>query len=72
MGDVIAGLGIVALFVEVLGLGIRAFAVMNVCLAAIWLVLAHFTGKLHDELVKKSDADAKAKTTEGAAGSAAL
>ena len=58
MGDVIAGLGIVALFVEVLGLGIRAFAIMNVCLAAIWLVLAHFTGKVHDELVAKQKSNA--------------
>ncbi|MBA3465075.1 MAG: MFS transporter [Deltaproteobacteria bacterium] len=72
LGDVIAGLGIVALFVEVLGLGIRAFAVMNVGLAAIWLVLAHYTGKLHDELVAKQEAnaDANGKTTEGEAGTA--
>ncbi|HEY6175176.1 MAG TPA: MFS transporter, partial [Kofleriaceae bacterium] len=40
MGDVIAGLGIVFLFVEVLGLGVRAFAILNVVLAACWLLLA--------------------------------
>ena len=41
MGDVIAGIGIVFLLVEVLGLGVRAFAVLNVVLAAVWLVLAY-------------------------------
>ena len=51
MGDVIAGLGIVFLFVEVLGLGVRAFAILNVVLAACWLLLAARTGRLHDRLV---------------------
>ena len=51
MGDVIAGLGLVFLFVDVLGLGIRAFAVMNICLGAVWLLLAYRAGKLHDRLV---------------------
>jgi AAA family ATP:ADP antiporter len=50
MGDVIAGLGIVFLFVEVLGLGVRAFAILNIVLAACWLVLAARTGRLHDRL----------------------
>ncbi len=45
MGDVIAGLGIVFLFVEVLGLGVRAFAVLNVVLAVCWLALAARTGR---------------------------
>jgi len=39
MGDVIAGLGIVFVLVEVLGLGIQAFAALNVGLAALWLLL---------------------------------
>src|SRR5262245_38836781 len=51
MGDVIAGLGIVFLFVEVLGLGVRAFAILNIVLAACWLLLAARTGRLHDRLV---------------------
>lgn len=55
LGDVIAGLGIVALFVEVLGLGVHAFAILNVCLAAFWLLLARRAGRLHDELVAKQD-----------------
>jgi AAA family ATP:ADP antiporter len=50
MGDVIAGLGIVFLFVEVLGLGVRAFAVLNVVLALCWLALAARAGRLHDRL----------------------
>jgi ATP:ADP antiporter, AAA family len=53
MGDAIAGLGIVALFVEVLHLGVHAFAAMNVVLAALWIYLAWRAGKLHDELAQK-------------------
>jgi AAA family ATP:ADP antiporter len=53
MGDAIAGLGIVALFVEVLHLGVHAFAAMNVALAALWIYLAWRAGKLHDELAEK-------------------
>ena len=49
-GDVIAGLGIVFLLVRVLGLGIRAFAVLNVCLAVCWIVLAYRTGQMYDEM----------------------
>jgi AAA family ATP:ADP antiporter len=51
MGDVIAGLGIVFVLVEVLGLGVRAFAVLNVVLAVCWLVLAARAGRVHDRLV---------------------
>jgi AAA family ATP:ADP antiporter len=50
MGDVIAGLGIVFLLVRVLGLGIRSFAVLNVCLAVCWLVLAYRAGRMYDQL----------------------
>src|SRR4029079_12532870 len=50
MGDVIAGLGIVFLLVEVLGLGVRAFAVLNVVLAVCWLALAAAAGRMHDRL----------------------
>lgn len=62
MGDVIAGIGIVALFVEVLGLGVRAFAVLNVCLAAIWLLLAFRAGRLHDKLVAEQPNDEPSAT----------
>jgi AAA family ATP:ADP antiporter len=54
MGDVIAGLGIVFLFVEVLGLGVRAFAALNVVLAVCWLTLAAGAGRLHDRLAAAS------------------
>jgi len=50
MGDVVAGLGCVFVLVEVLGLGVRAFAVMNLVLAGCWLVLAARAGRLHDQL----------------------
>jgi ATP:ADP antiporter, AAA family len=51
MGDVIAGLGIVFLLVRVLGLGVHAFAVLNVCLAIGWVALAYRTGKMYDAMV---------------------
>jgi AAA family ATP:ADP antiporter len=57
MGDVIAGIGIVALFVEVLGVGIRAFAILNVCLAVCWLLVARVAGKLHDKLAAEARED---------------
>jgi len=52
-GDVIAGLGIVFLLVEVLHLGVHAFAALNVALAAVWLLLAVRAGRLHDKLVEE-------------------
>jgi AAA family ATP:ADP antiporter len=60
MGDVVAGLGIVFLLVEVLGLGVQAFAALNVALAACWLLLAYRTGRLHDKLVAE-----QARGTDG-------
>ncbi|TMQ20022.1 MAG: MFS transporter [Deltaproteobacteria bacterium] len=39
------------LLVRVLGLGIQAFAALNVCLAVCWLVLAYRTGRMYDEMV---------------------
>jgi AAA family ATP:ADP antiporter len=50
MGDVIAGLGVVFLFVHVLGLGTKAFAILNIALAIVWLALAYRAGRAHDEL----------------------
>jgi AAA family ATP:ADP antiporter len=58
MGDVIAGLGIVFLFVEVLGLGVRAFAVLNVVLAVCWLALAAGAGRMHDRLAAANGGEA--------------
>jgi AAA family ATP:ADP antiporter len=55
MGDVIAGLGIVLLFASVLGLGVRAFAVLNAVLALCWLALAARAGRLHDRLAAAGD-----------------
>jgi len=49
IGDVIAGLGVVFVLVDVLGLGVRAFAALNVVLSVLWLWLASRTGRLHDE-----------------------
>ena len=49
MGDVIAGLGVVFVLVDVLGLGVRAFAALNIVLSVLWLWLARRTGRLHDE-----------------------
>jgi AAA family ATP:ADP antiporter len=48
-GDVIAGLGVVFVLVDVLGLGTRVFAALNLVLGALWLWLAARTGRLHDE-----------------------
>jgi AAA family ATP:ADP antiporter len=64
MGDVIAGLGIVFLLVRVLGLGVRAFAVLNIVLAVCWLLLAVRAGRLHDKLA------AEQVTTGGRPGAA--
>ena len=61
MGDVIAGLGVVFILVRVLGLGTRAFAILNLCLAACWIVLAYRTGKQYDEMVAKGDPETTAE-----------
>ena len=50
MGDVIAGLGVVFVFVQLCGLGVRAFAILNVALAVVWIALAMRAGRLHDEM----------------------
>ena len=46
--DAIAGLMLVPLLVNVLDLGVRAFALVNLGFIALWLVLAAITGRLHD------------------------
>jgi AAA family ATP:ADP antiporter len=55
MGDVVAGIGIVFLFVHVLGLGTRAFAMLNAGLAVVWIALAYRAGKVHDELAAAAE-----------------
>lgn len=72
MGDVIAGLGIVFLFVEVLGLGVRAFAVLNIALAACWLLLAGRAGRLHEQLAAASEAATAAGAPAGSAAAGAV
>jgi AAA family ATP:ADP antiporter len=49
LADAIVGIGVVILFVDVLDLGVGAFAVMNIALAALWIVVAVYTGRLHDQ-----------------------
>jgi hypothetical protein len=39
---------LIFLLVRVLGLGVRAFAVLNLGLSVCWLVIAVRTGRLHD------------------------
>jgi hypothetical protein len=53
MGDAVASLGLVFMIVRVFHLGVHAFAVMNVLLAGLWILLAWRAGKLHDELAEK-------------------
>jgi len=54
MGDVVAGIGVVFLLVEVLGLGARAFAGLNVGLALVWIALAARAGRVHDQLAAEA------------------
>jgi AAA family ATP:ADP antiporter len=49
IGDVLAGLGVVFVLVDVLGLGVRAFAALNIGLSVLWLWLAARTGRMHDQ-----------------------
>lgn len=46
--DAVAGLVFVPLLVGVFGLGVRAFAIVNIVLIAIWFVLVVMTGSFHD------------------------
>jgi ATP:ADP antiporter, AAA family len=56
--DAIAGLLFVPLFVAWLGLGLRAFAIVNVVVIALWFVLVVFTGRLHDQRTEERAARA--------------
>ena len=66
LGDVVAGLGIVFLMVDVLGLGVEAFAIVNLCLSLLWLVLVVRVGKLHDERTEERASRAAAGLRETA------
>ncbi|MDB4954025.1 MAG: hypothetical protein JWO36_1594 [Myxococcales bacterium] len=46
--DMISGLGIVYVLVHVIGVGVRGFAVVNIALTVMWLVIVAMTGRLHD------------------------
>jgi ATP:ADP antiporter, AAA family len=54
MGDVVAG-GVVFLFVDLAGLGVRAFAILNVGLTLVWIGFVYGTGKEHERLVAKHE-----------------
>lgn len=49
IGDLIAGVGLVYLIVDVLKLDVSAFAWINVGLALLWLALIYRIGQLHDQ-----------------------
>jgi AAA family ATP:ADP antiporter len=57
-GDAIAGLLLVPVLVNTLHLGVRSFAVVNLVLAALWLVLVAVTGRLHDQRTEERAARA--------------
>jgi AAA family ATP:ADP antiporter len=46
--DAIAGLLLVPVLINSLGLGVTSFAIVNLVLVVLWLVLAVYTGRLHD------------------------
>jgi AAA family ATP:ADP antiporter len=52
IADVIAGLGVVYVLVH-LGVGARGFAIVNVAITLVWLVLVARTGRLHDQLARR-------------------
>jgi AAA family ATP:ADP antiporter len=53
IADVLAGLGVVYVLVH-LGVGIQGFAIVNLALTLVWLVLVARTGKLHDQLARSA------------------
>jgi ATP:ADP antiporter, AAA family len=56
--DAIAGLLLVPVLVNTLHLGVRTFAIVNIGLVALWLVLVALTGKLHDQRAEERAARA--------------
>ncbi len=49
IGDVIAGIGLVYLFIEVFEFDVQVFAWINAALAVVWIFLVLRIGRLHDE-----------------------
>jgi ATP:ADP antiporter, AAA family len=49
MGDVVAAIGLVYVLVDVLELGVMAFAWVNAGLAVLWIFLVIRVGRLHDQ-----------------------
>jgi ATP:ADP antiporter, AAA family len=64
IGDVVAGIGLVYLVVEVLKLDVSAFAWINTALAVVWLLLVVRIGKLHDQRTEERAARAAAGLRE--------
>ena len=56
--DAVAGLMLVPLLVNVLGLGVKTFAVVNLGFIALWIILAAMTGRLHDQRIDERAARA--------------
>jgi ATP:ADP antiporter, AAA family len=53
MADVVAGLVVVYILVH-LGVGVRGFAIVNLAITLAWLGVVARTGRLHDELAKRT------------------
>jgi AAA family ATP:ADP antiporter len=66
IGDVVAGIVLVYLVVEVLKLDVSAFAWINAALAAVWIFLVFRIGKLHDQRTAERAARAAAGLRETA------
>jgi ATP:ADP antiporter, AAA family len=66
IGDVVAGIGLVYLVVEVLELDVSAFAWINAALAVVWIFLVFRIGKLHDQRTEERAARAAAGLRETA------
>lgn len=66
IGDVVAGIGLVYLVVEVLELDVSAFAWINAALAVVWIFLVYRIGKLHDQRTEERAARAAAGLRETA------
>ncbi|MFT3692763.1 MAG: Npt1/Npt2 family nucleotide transporter [Kofleriaceae bacterium] len=57
MGDVVSAFVLVLIFSDLLGMGLRVFAGINIALCCLWLFLVWRTGKAHDELVAQQHSD---------------
>jgi ATP:ADP antiporter, AAA family len=64
--DAVAGLLFVPLLVGVLDLGVKAFAIVNIIVVALWFLLIVVTGSLHDRRAEERAARAAAGLRETA------